>query len=130
GQTSATPCEARASIGPAASDTVPTRDTSARATPARATSGRPVDVVLFAEASAREIRFNAQPRLEVRLCGSLDSVHVLERRNLPTPVVVNTTYRDVYVAVQIFGRLNADCLSSRIEGALGGQRADTTASRL
>ncbi|MDB4878132.1 MAG: hypothetical protein JWM41_4578 [Gemmatimonadetes bacterium] len=77
-------------------------------------------IVLFAEASAREVRFNSQPELRVRLCGGLDSIHVLERRNLPSPVVTNTTYRDVYVAVQIFGRLNADCIANTV---LGGRRA-------
>jgi hypothetical protein len=40
----------------------------------------------------------------------MDSVHVVERRNLPDPVVVGHTYRNVYVAVEIFGRVNADCI--------------------
>jgi hypothetical protein len=77
---------------------------------ASASSG-PVDVVIYAAASAREVRFATQPDLHVRLCGGLDSIHVIERRNLPSPVVAGTTYRDVYVAVQIFGRLNAECIA-------------------
>src|SRR6185503_14861499 len=88
----------------------------------------PVDVVIFAAATAREVTFASQPDLRVRLCGGLDSVHVLERRNLPDPVVAGTTYRDVYVAVQIFGRLTADCitrelLAARITGDSSATRA-------
>lgn len=74
------------------------------------------DVVIFAAASAREVRFAKQPELSIRLCGGLDSIHVLERRNLPSPVLAGTTYRDVYVAVQIFGRLNADCITRALTG--------------
>jgi hypothetical protein len=61
----------------------------------------------------------------VRLCGGLDSVHVVERRNLPDPVVAGHTYRDVYVAVEIFGRLNADC----IVAALTSTPRDSTGQR-
>jgi hypothetical protein len=51
----------------------------------------------------------------VRLCGALgDSVHVIERRNLPDPVQPGTTYRDVYIAVEILGHLNADCIARRL----------------
>jgi len=78
-------------------------------------SGR-VAIVVFAAASAKEVRFNTQPELRVTLKGGIDSVHVLERRNLPSPVVVGTTYKDVYVAVQIFGRLNAECISQTLTG--------------
>jgi hypothetical protein len=75
-----------------------------------------VSVVLFAEASAREVTFATQPQLHVRLLGALDSVHVLERRNLPSPIVAGRTYKDVYVAVEIFGRVNADCITKNITG--------------
>ena len=71
---------------------------------------RPAAVMLFAAASAREVTFAKQPEIRVRLCGGLDSVRVVERRNLPSPVVTGHTYRDVYVAVEIFGRINADCI--------------------
>src|SRR4051812_32224745 len=73
-----------------------------------------VAIRIFAEASAREVRFASQPQLHVRLAGGLDSVHVLERRNLPSPVVSGTTYKDVYVAVEIFGRINADCIARQL----------------
>jgi hypothetical protein len=72
-------------------------------------------IVLLAEASAREIRFAAQPRIEIRLCGAVtDSVRVLERRNLPERIQPGTVYRDVYIAVEIMGHLHADCLARRI----------------
>jgi len=87
-------------------------------------SARQPDIRLFAAVSAKEVRFATQPHIRVRLCnGALDSLHVLERRNLPSPVRAGTTYRDVYVAVEILGHLNALCLS----GLITGQRpADTT----
>lgn len=72
-------------------------------------------VVLFASASAREVQFRSQPRIVVRLCGAVtDSVHVIERRNLPERVQPGVTYRDVYIAVEIIGHLNAECLGQRI----------------
>jgi hypothetical protein len=71
-------------------------------------------VVILAAVSAREVHFNKQPTLHVRLCGDLDSVHVLDRRNLPSPVVTGTTYQNVYIAVEIFGRMNADCIAKQL----------------
>lgn len=72
-------------------------------------------IILFASASAREVRFASPPRIHVRLCGGVvDSVRVLERRNLPDPVQPGVTYRDVFIAVEILGHLNAQCLASRI----------------
>src|SRR4051812_13998175 len=87
---------------------------AARAT-SKADTGR-VAVRIFAEASAREIHFAKQPELHVRLAGGLDSIHVLERRNLPSPIAVGRTYRDVYVAVEIFGRVDADCITRQLLG--------------
>lgn len=74
---------------------------------------------ILASATADEVRFVGSPKVCVRLTGDaqLDSVHVLARRNLATPVVSGTTYRNVYIAVEILGRLNADCIASRITGA-------------
>lgn len=81
---------------------------------------------LLVSASANEVTFVGSPKVCVRLTGAaqLDSMHVLERRNLPSPVVSGTTYRNVYVAVEILGRLNADCIASRLTGAA----ADSTTS--
>jgi hypothetical protein len=73
-------------------------------------------VRIIAAAEAREVRFARQPEIRVRLCGGLDSVRVIERRNLPTPVVVGTTYRDVYIAVEILAHLDGQCLAERITG--------------
>jgi hypothetical protein len=100
------------------------RDTVTRARPraggrvtedsARAAGG--ADVVLMASVSAREVRFQSQPRISVRLCGGLDSVRVVERRNLPERIVPGVTYRDVYVAVEILGHVYADCLRAELAG--------------
>ena len=102
------------------------RDT-ARAN-ASVTDGRGPAIVLYASASAREVRFAAQPRIVVRLCGGvMDSVRVLERRNLPDPVQPGVTYRDVFVAVEILGHLNASCIASKL-GAAPTRGADPCAS--
>ena len=96
---------------------------------ARADSGRPdsarrigerPDIILRASVSAREVRFASAPRVSIRLCGgTLDSVRVLERRNLPKPVVAGTTYHDVYVAIEILGHLNGQCIASAVTGGAG-----------
>jgi hypothetical protein len=96
-------------------------------TSARQTPGGQVAVVIFAEATAGEVSFRSQPRLHVRLSGGLDSVHVLDRRNLPSPVVTGTTYRDVHVAVEIFGRVNAECIARTLTG---GAAADCASLEL
>jgi hypothetical protein len=73
------------------------------------------DVILLVALQADEVRFASQPRIEVRLCGGLgDTVRVVERRNLPKPVVAGRTYRDVSIAVEILGHLNAQCLLDRL----------------
>jgi hypothetical protein len=84
-------------------------------------------VVVLAAARAREVTFAKQPEIRVRLCGGLDSIHVVERRNLPNPVVAGRTYRDVYVAVAIFGRMNADCIVAALTRRSAG--ADAGSSR-
>jgi hypothetical protein len=81
------------------------------------------DIILRAAVSAREVRFASQPRVSVRLCGgTLDSVRVLERRNLPTPVVAGTTYRDVYVAIEILGHLTGSCIANTVTGGRAAPR--------
>ncbi len=91
-----------------------------RPAPDSAASRQQVAVVIFAEASAKEVSFKAQPELHVRLSGGLDSVHVLDRRNLPSPVVSGTTYRDVHIAVELFGRVTAECIARTLtQGARG-----------
>lgn len=112
------------------------RDSAARARPstdsARRTSssqqlGAAPDIILRASVSAREVTFRTQPQVSIRLCGgTLDSVRVVERRNLPTPVVAGTTYRDVYVAIEILGHLTGSCIAN----GLTGGRAAPSASGL
>jgi hypothetical protein len=82
---------------------------------------------ILASVTADEVRFARSPVICVRLTGDaqLDSVRVVGRRNIASPVVANTTYRNVYVAVEILGRLNAECISARITGAAA---ADTGGS--
>lgn len=101
---------------PAQRDTSAARDTT-QSTPSRAAASDAPAIVLYVAASAREVRFARQPTIRVRLCGAVaDSVRVVERRNLPDPVQPGTTYRDVFIAVEILGHLNAECLSRRITG--------------
>ena len=84
--------------------------------PGDTTTGRALgapDVILFAAITARSLRFNSQPRAQVRFCwgeGGGDTLRVIERRNLPNPVVSGVTYRDVYVAVELRAHLNPECL--------------------
>ena len=90
---------------------------------------RGADVILLASVSAREVRFQSQPQISVRLCGGFDSVRVVERRNLPERVAPGVTYRDVYIAVEILGHIYADCLRERLAGERSNacpSGADTT----
>ena len=101
----------------ATAQAVRVRDSLSRDSTSRdSTSRQQVAVVIFAAATAGEVSFKTQPQLHVRLSGGLDSVHVLDRRNLPSPVVAGTTYRDVYIAVELFGRINADCIARTLTG--------------
>jgi hypothetical protein len=123
--------QAATSACPAAQDARPgdVADSS-RAQPAHSPQNdRGPAIILRASASAREVRFAAQPQIVVRLCGGVtDSVRVVERRNLPERIQPGTTYRDVYVAVEILGHLNAQCVASRIGVAPAGATGDPCAS--
>jgi hypothetical protein len=96
------------------------RDTSARARTDTAGFGvggartGAADVLLLVGVHADEVRFGSQPRVRVRLCWGGDTVRVVQRDNLPSPVVPGTTYRNVYIAVELLGRINAECLAERI----------------
>jgi hypothetical protein len=63
---------------------------------------------------ADEVRFASQPHLRVRLCWGGDTLRVVQRDNLPSPIVPGTTYRNVYIAVELLGRVNAECLADMI----------------
>lgn len=130
-QVDASPCPATAAATPPGERAPGTPGASAD--PAAAVRRQPlqssadqqlVDVALYASASASEVRFARQPEIRVRLCGGLDSIRVVERRNIPSPVVAGTTYRDVYVAVEILGRIDAACLARRLGARPVG--SDTT----
>lgn len=99
-------------------------------TPSRDTGH--VALRILASATAADVRFVGSPRVCVLLTGDvkLDSVHVLGRRNIASPVVSGTSYRDVYVAVEILGRLNAECISARITGQAGGDAGRASCASL
>lgn len=83
-----------------------------RADSARATPERPPDVLLVANATVAQLRFESEPRVQVRLlgCAGVDSVVTTQRQNLPHPVQPGVTYRDVRVGVEIRAWLNVQCL--------------------
>jgi hypothetical protein len=118
-------CAALLSDGPALSSQSPTprvpsdsagaRSAGASASVGGAQAGA-ADIFLRVSAQANEVRFASQPQVRVRLCWGGDTLTVVARENLPTPVVAGATYRNVYVAVELLGRLNAECLSDRITG--------------
>ena len=74
----------------------------------------PADVMLLVGLHADQVRFASRPHVRVRLCWGGDTVRVVQRDNLPSPVVPGTTYRNVYIAVELIGRVNAECLADRI----------------
>ena len=98
--------------GPA-TDTARSRGDTVTASAGGARTGAP-DIILLASIQADEIRFATQPRVRVRFCWAGDTLTVVRRDNLPRPVVAGTTYRNVFVAVELLGRLNAECLMDRI----------------
>jgi archaellum component FlaG (FlaF/FlaG flagellin family) len=129
-QTDTTACPSPNSTSTAASqpatDSARAGRTGATAVAARDTS-HPT-IALLVEATASQVRFTKQPTIRVRLCGATtDSVHVIERRNLPDHVQPGVVYRDVYVAVEILGHLNSQCLMQRL-GVASAQPSATPAA--
>jgi len=106
-------------IGPGLSDST-ARDTTTRPRPDSAGFGvggaksGAADVMLLVGVHADEVRFAAQPHLRVRLCWGGDTLRVVQRDNLPSPIVPGTTYKNVYIALEIIGRVNAECLANVI----------------
>lgn len=91
-------------------------------------------VRIIASVTIAELRFDAQPRATVRTsgcAGASSPVRVIERRNLPERVEPGVTYRDVYVAVEILGRVESACIAAlAADASLAGvcapaARADT-----
>ncbi|MFL5593852.1 MAG: hypothetical protein ACJ78M_03230 [Gemmatimonadaceae bacterium] len=79
------------------------------------------DVLLLVGVHADQVRFGSQPHVRARLCWGGDTLRVIQRDNLPSPVVPGTTYRNVFIAVELIGRVNAECLADRI-GVGGAQQ--------
>jgi len=96
-----------------AADTTPSRADSASFGIGGARNG-PADVMLLVGVHADQVTFASQPHLRVRLCFGGDTLRVVQRDNLPSPIVPGTTYRNVYVAVELIGRVNAECLAERL----------------
>jgi hypothetical protein len=96
------------------------RDTSARARADTASFGvggarsGAADVLLLVGIHADSVRFASQPHVRVRLCWGGDTVRVVQRDNLPSPIVPGTTYKNVYIALEVLGRVNAECLAETI----------------
>src|SRR4051812_39003582 len=80
-----------AHIGPGAADSS-ARDTTTRTRADSASFGiggastGPADVMLLVGVHADEVHFASQPHLRVRLCWGGDTVRVVQRDNLPSPV--------------------------------------------
>lgn len=74
-------------------------------------NGGTPDVILFVSFSADQLRFNSQPNAAIRFCWGGDSLRVVERRNLPSPVVAGTSYKDVYIAAELRMYLSPECLA-------------------
>ena len=108
-----------ARIGPGLSDSS-ARDTTTRPRADSASFGiggaktGAADVMLLVGVHADEVRFGAQPRVRVRLCWGGDTLRVVQRDNLPSPIVAGTIYRNVYIAVELIGRVNAECLANQL----------------
>lgn len=89
------------------------------------------DVILLVGVHADQVTFASQPHVRVRLCWGGDTLRVVQRDNLPSPIVPGTTYRNVYVAVELLGRINAECLADRLgvrSAPQSGQPASAAAS--
>ena len=109
-----------ARVGAGITDSTARRDTTTRARADSASfgiggarNGNPA-VHLIVGVHADQVTFAKQPNVRVRLCWGGDTLRVVQRTNLPSPIVAGTTYRNVYVAVELIGRLNGECLSNAI----------------
>lgn len=90
-----------------------------------ARNGAP-DVILWVGVHADQVTFAKQPNVRVRLCWGGDTLRVVQRSNLTSPVVAGTTYRNVYVAVELLGRLNGQCLANAIGAGNSPQQSPSS----
>jgi hypothetical protein len=86
------------------------------------------DIILWVGVHADQVRFAKQPQTRVRLCWGGDTLRIVQRENIPSPVVAGTTYRNVYVAVELIGRVNAECLADLIGVRSGAQTSQPRAT--
>jgi len=65
------------------------------------------DIEIVARVCADELRFDAEPEVEIRFPGSgrRDSRQVTTRKNIDKPIKPGKTYRRVFVATRISTRL-------------------------
>jgi hypothetical protein len=65
------------------------------------------DIEIVARVRADELRFDAEPEVEIRFPGSgkRDSRQVTTRKNIDKPIKPGKTYRRVFVATRISTRL-------------------------
>src|SRR5919109_1227478 len=99
------------------------------------TAARLPDVKFYARVRLAELRFVTAPRAQLHVYGCVptDTIRVLERRNLPTPVEPGVTYRDVEIAVEITTRVDVICgplLHSLLERADTAVATRTAAANL
>jgi hypothetical protein len=68
---------------------------------------REPDIEIVAHVRADELRFDAEPEVEIRYPGSgkRDSRQVTTRKNIDKPITPGKTYRRVFVATRISTRL-------------------------
>jgi len=76
-------------------------------TPGREIDPLEPDIEVVARVRADELRFDAEPEVEVRFPGSgrRDSRHITTRKNIDKPIKPGKTYRRVFVATRISSRL-------------------------
>lgn len=71
---------------------------------------RQPDIEIVARVRADELRFGAEPEVQVRFPGSgkRDSRQVTKRKNIDKPIIPGKRYRGVSVATRISSRLRGE----------------------
>ena len=89
------------------------------------------DVTILASATAQSVTFNGQPVVNVQFrgCGMRDTVRILERTNLPKPVVSGTTYTNVKIDVELYAYLDVNCILSQLGAQPGSQQGSQPGSQ-
>jgi hypothetical protein len=127
-QTAGCPVAQPTSTSIGSTDSAAARADTAR--PVEATNRGQPDIVLLVGFSADELTFHSQPRASIRLCWGSDSLHIIERRNLPSPVVAGTTYRNVYIAAELRAYLNPECMVQRLGVGSPSAAADSSCATI